>query len=643
MGRRYLQILVFIVLLLNLLSTFFIMRQTELAITTGNAAQNQGVVSFCLNAPPSLAVPCNPNMSQDVPYACQLLGSDPEGVNLTYFVIPQPPDNTSIFNVSSSGMINFTPSNADRGNHSVLFGVDDNSGCSNAYAYEPFAFTVENINDPPYLIRAIPSQTMSVNTTLVAFYLDDYFADPDDDPLVYTYLRGTSDVQVNVTITADSAVVFTAASCGKSHFQFVATDPGNLSANSNAIQVEVNCPQDQTGGTSTGTSGVGGGGGGGGYTPPCDPELLCLPWSECYPNGLQSQICTDKNGCSDAKIRFQRNCTYVGEQPACEENWLCTDWSVCSLAGKQNRTCDDLNRCHSLRYRPPLEQDCVYNPRCDDNIQNGNETGIDCGGECEPCKEIQQPSVLPALSGFSTLLSLFLLLILGILLALFILYRERIYEGLSELGWMLARRRRKELLLDATEKRLLFDDMRLLERDLSGLAPEKAYERLASILRKLVSFVYDLPFEYLPEELAPAQERLQVSDELRDVLEGVIGRLALLESGRLPVTMQPVLFSSILEETRLLVCLCSDYTVAEIERSLPERAITDRLPVLEEIRLRLLNAHEALQFLRTDAAKNEYARILKAYALLTSKEKIVLYPEIHRLYSAILYVGETEE
>lgn len=27
----------------------------------------------------------------------------------------------------------------------------------------------------------------------------------------------------------------------------------------------------------------------------------------------------------------------------------------------------------------------IYQDRCSDGVQNGNETGIDCGGDCEPC------------------------------------------------------------------------------------------------------------------------------------------------------------------------------------------------------------------------------------------------------------------
>ncbi len=29
--------------------------------------------------------------------------------------------------------------------------------------------------------------------------------------------------------------------------------------------------------------------------------------------------------------------------------------------------------------------DCAPCPTCDDGIQNGNETGVDCGGDCDPC------------------------------------------------------------------------------------------------------------------------------------------------------------------------------------------------------------------------------------------------------------------
>lgn len=35
--------------------------------------------------------------------------------------------------------------------------------------------------------------------------------------------------------------------------------------------------------------------------------------------------------------------------------------------------------------------DCDPCPTCDDGVQNGNETGIDCGGDCDPCYGVGLP------------------------------------------------------------------------------------------------------------------------------------------------------------------------------------------------------------------------------------------------------------
>jgi beta-glucanase (GH16 family) len=42
--------------------------------------------------------------------------------------------------------------------------------------------------------------------------------------------------------------------------------------------------------------------------------------------------------------------------------------------------------------------DCLPCETCDDGLQNGNETGVDCGGDCAPCKE----SVVIPDGGFET-------------------------------------------------------------------------------------------------------------------------------------------------------------------------------------------------------------------------------------------------
>ena len=298
--KRLLQYTVLLVLAVNIISTIIVLHATDRTMRAATAqVSDEGVVAFCLDQPPTLIVPCNPNMTLRVPYTCQLNASNPGKHNLSFFQIPQPPSNSTapVFNVSLSGLINFTPNKSDVGNHSTLLGVDDNSGCENAYIYSLFNFSVTNVNDPPYLVRLIPNQTFYVNTTLYAFFLHDYFNDPDipyGDHLTFTLIPSTASVAINATIEPDSDVVFSGNRCGKAYFLFEATDTGNLSAESNVVQVEVSCTQPQSGGSEKGNSGSGAGGGAGGVSPACKPQLVCMPWSDCYPNGLQVQDCQDQ-------------------------------------------------------------------------------------------------------------------------------------------------------------------------------------------------------------------------------------------------------------------------------------------------------------------------------------------------------------
>jgi len=645
MRDKPLKLMVILVLLLNLLSTIYILHRTELSLhmPTGEAA-NEGTVLFCFNQPPTLTVPCNTTMQQNRSYYCQLNATDHEG-NISYFQIPQPPDNVSIFNISDTGEINFTPSNNDTGNHSTMLGIDDGSSCENAYAYSMFNFTVGNINDPPYLIRPIPNQTFNTETVLQAFFLTDYFADPDGDPLAFSFLQGLAETQVNITLANSSQVTFASNGCGDAYFQFFATDPYNESAESNIVIVTVNCnnsEENQGQDENQNQNGQSGGGGGA-----CLPELVCLPWSRCYPNGMQVEVCRDKNGCAGkdaADIKFYRNCTYEEEPPECIENWLCSDWSVCRIDEQQNRTCTDLNDCGTTRTIPPLQQECVYIPSCFDGVQNGDETGIDCGGSCEACKTIQQPGLIPEDKRFPTIVFLSLIIILSVLIALLVLYRERIYEGLAELGWFFSRQRKKEILLSPSEKQALFEGLALLERDLAlgALTPGKAYERLAQAVRTFYSMVFDLAFEYEYKELGAAFDAKELSAEVRELLQGFHSRLELLESGKVPMNeLNLLLIASVLEEQRLLVCMLSAYDTREIARALPERHLTEELSFAEEIRLRLLNAHEALQFLFLDQAHDEYKHILRAYDELEERQRTLLFGDIRRLYLEIKYVGET--
>jgi hypothetical protein len=66
----------------------------------------------------------------------------------------------------------------------------------------------------------------------------------------------------------------------------------------------------------------------------------------------------------------------------CIENWMCTAWS-CS-DGTASRTCTDLNQCGTIKYKPAESEECAKTG-CFNNIKDGAETDVDCGGVCVKC------------------------------------------------------------------------------------------------------------------------------------------------------------------------------------------------------------------------------------------------------------------
>jgi len=83
----------------------------------------------------------------------------------------------------------------------------------------------------------------------------------------------------------------------------------------------------------------------------------------------------------------------------CVEKWECTEWEPCLPNGLQYRECYDLNRCEDLyterlvvnvreAVEPIYIRNCIYEPKCDDGILNGDESDVDCGGPlCPKCPE----------------------------------------------------------------------------------------------------------------------------------------------------------------------------------------------------------------------------------------------------------------
>ncbi|RME53547.1 hypothetical protein D6783_01625 [Candidatus Woesearchaeota archaeon] len=594
----------------------------------GKAVEAQGEARLCINYPPSITIPCNTTFDQGDFLFCVVNGSDPENATLTFtssFVT-----NVTVFTISSSGVINVTLNATHVGNHTAIIFGDDGAGCSNSVVNDTYRFNVSNINDPPYLAVPVPNVTLDGGTSLSAYFLDDYFADYDGDPLTYTVAYSPD---LSVTIFNSSEVRYSHPACtGDAKVYpvvFTAWDPYNLSADSNVVSVQVVCTQQASSGGSSGSSGGGGGGGGGGAL--CNPEWNCLDWLPCLPNGTRWRRCIDMNEC-EVERYLKGACVYgAGE---CEEDWSCTDWGPCTPENKQFRSCDDKNACGSEVLKPFTERVCEYVPTCDDGVQNGGEIGVDCGGPCAPCLLLEFPQPVQPTEGFFTTALFVLFVLLLFLLVFYVLFRRKIRQWLALLGWWVSGRRSKVFLLSKEEKEQLLKAVRALEREIDQLSHNAG--RLFEAARKYLFFALDLEEDFTREDFLEAVKKASVPESLKQFLVLFERRVAGLEkrSGNLPLVLKCVL-----EEFRTLIVSTAEYTLDEVRREVQELEAPAGASAVERIRYELVNTYVALQFGRIGPAKRHYLTILNLYHPLTEAQRELVYYDITRLYYLIKYMG----
>ena len=240
-----------------------------------------------------------------------------------------------MYNASSELYVRHEPSGFLQGTHNYTVNCDGGLAAGYVGKEEEGNFTITN--RPPYLFADFPNLTIQAGRSVSGFDLNDYFKDPDFDFLTFTEVSPTV---IDITITALGVVTITPNPTiqGNYTIRFTADD-GFDTAQSNVVTITVlpiTFPPPQSGG--------GGGGGPSGAAPPPEP---------------------------------------------CTPEWECTEWDACLPTGIQTRTCTDLNNCGTAEDRPDLIRDCEYIGTCFDNIKNCHsglcETGVDCGGPCEPC------------------------------------------------------------------------------------------------------------------------------------------------------------------------------------------------------------------------------------------------------------------
>jgi hypothetical protein len=292
---------------------------------------------------------------------------------LTYY------DNTTLFDIDpETGLVNFTPVDADVGNHSVKVTVSDGKHNTSVI----FNVTIYDVNNPPILSPignqiAVEGQLYTLQITAT---------DADNDTL--TYSANTSIFTINPNT---GLINFTPTISQIGNYSInISVSDGNLT-DWEVIIFEIvrgpycgdglcsidenclNCPEDcgpcpvfpgGTGGDGGdgGTGGTGGDGVDGGET-------------------TIGESGETETGTGD----YEEG--YYDER--CDEKWECTEWNKCPPEEVQTRTCVDVNKCGTTINKPEEEQTCVYEGTCFDGIKNCHdglcEEGIDCGGPCPPC------------------------------------------------------------------------------------------------------------------------------------------------------------------------------------------------------------------------------------------------------------------
>ncbi|MFH1506102.1 MAG: hypothetical protein ABIE94_03910 [archaeon] len=644
-------ILVFLVF--SIVNTVFLTIYVNKAIERRaviTTAKVTGSVGFCINTPPSLSLSCLNITDQNEDYSCQITYSDPNsGDNLTFNSTFINGSANDIFTISGEGWINFTPGAFDVGNHSFNITINDNSGCGNSMSWAMFNLTVDNLNDPPYLILNIPDQEFEQGHELSAFSLNEYFIDPDGDPMTFSVTSNTNYVIVDILET--SRVILSTHTCGKTEYiLFNATDIYNASAESNPIMVTCIIPQTETVG--------GSGGGSGSIREECISDWVCGSWETCRENSTQRKICLDKNGCKDTRY-FQRNCTYIKScfngkkdlneegvdcggpcRPCkCLEDWNCSNWTECRSNSTQIRTCNDKNECGTFQTKPVEKRKCDYFAHCHNGIKDEDETDIDCGGNCAPCKGIEVPDTIGVYNQW--LINLIAVLV-AVVVALLIVYRvfhKQLKKAMIRAKFLLARKVQKVILLENHTKAHLLKDLFKLEKFLQkhlkheSKKLKKAEHHALSLGREYFKYALGVPREVLLSDLEKALEKKVPYAQLRSCLKGFFEKLNDTETGTIKMDSLGLLL--VVEELLELINLTADTHAHDLRRRIKGFSPSKEKSSVDMLRKMCFDVYIALQFDETKVAQRKYLKILSVYEDLTESDRGKVFRGLLRLEKEI--------
>lgn len=636
---------------------------------TGKASSEQGEIFLCINEPVTLLpYPCSVNITEDVQYNCQLLAYDPDNATQTLTFTARNVSGALVYTLNSSGYFSTIPVEADMlANNTMEFMVSDNTGCAGGTDAYNVTFVNIPVNDPPiYLPREGLAEDMGPyewdeGSSLRGVYLNQYFDDPDGDPLNYSASIIESPFGVTI-IQATSEVIFSSTDCGTGYVFLRATDPYNLWVESDLIELNVECEPDDPPPS-----------GGGGSSPKgeqrCVPDWQCDDWSRCFKNGTQRRVCTDVNACQEEYIKyFWRECEYLeqcnnkiqdffyegsplnedgvdcgGPCPVCE---TCFDFILNNGEEEVDcggPNCDPCSNCfNGIQDYDETGVDCggpVCDacPSCFDGIQNQNETGVDCGGPCPVCRRVEQTDLIAGANRFLQVM----IPILAFLVALAIVYRifrRQIKTFFAHFKWFLKRKHSKQILLTEEQKNILLAEIRSLEGGQSiefsdELTHESVQYDTAIILRKYFRYLIGSSMDI--DEVSSKIDKIKTTGMMKKILKDHYMVLLLLERKKH--------FSP--EEIKLQVELLRQrvLSTAKIKHADVARVVNEMQPEKEKTATRctalLYNAVLAIQFHEVDIAKKKYLDALHTYDHLSPKTQGRIYDALNLVFMEIGYVS----
>jgi len=636
---------------------------------TGKASNS--TLFLCVNELPSLNLSaCLTTINQSTSIAdnthyCFLNMSDPNGnglsvsVNTTNNVSQIDPwTNESWFWLSGNNLV-LRPRQDEVGEVDFEIVITDDSPCINNMASFDYNITVLDVNDPPELYEYIPDVSLPLYLSISPFSLYDYFRDPDLDDLTFSFY-GSALVDISI-IQSSGRAIFYADQCGEDVVFFRATDPYNLTAESNLVFINVSCDNDDN--KPSPEIGEGGSGGGGGSSFTCEPKWECKPWSECLINGSRSRRCTDVNACDIENYvkYFWEECEYIptcfdgvqnGDEEGVDCGGKCSPCGTC-YDGIMNNDEEDIDcggtyceACHNC-FDGIMNWDeegvdcggafCAPCPTCFDGVQNQDETGIDCGGSCPRCSILETPGLIIGDSPLTMFILLFTALALT-LLFIFRFYHTKIIHALAALGVLFKKRRqRKQILLPNDVKVNLLKAIRSFQYDAKHKVKgvPQLVERLVHLTRNIMVLTHKLPFVFDEKDFTLANDKLVRNEDWKFVLASFMKKMFQLEQSMTRMTYAECIL--IAEELRSIIFQMSEVHETDYKHKADEIVLDGS--DLKKCRASLYNIYLSLEFEHPIVAKRHYGILLNHYELLSEDEKKLIYPDIIRAYHAILYLA----